>query len=653
MDFFEHQDIARRKTGWLVALFVVAVLAIIALVYVLVAVGLGFAAGEDGEINTKMLVRLDVLGVVGVGVLSVVSLGSLFKIAQLASSGGAGVAESLGGRRLAADSTDPTERRILNVVEEMAIASGTPVPPVYLMDRESGINAFAAGFSPSDAVIGITRGTINELTRDQLQGVVAHEFSHVLNGDMRLNIRLMGFIHGILVIGIIGYYIFRISAFSGGRRSGSGKDSSPIPLILLGLGLTIIGFVGTFFGNLIKAAISRQREFLADSSAVQFTRNPAGIAGALKVIGGYRTGSHVEAPAASEVSHMFFARAISSGLQSLLATHPPLDQRISRIDQSWQLQQDRRHAETAGATTPSAVASGFAGATTASASFSPAAHAPPTSAPVSAVRAIGEPTDAHVHYAQKLVASLPTDIVSATHETYGGRAVIYGLLLSKQASMRSRQFEQLERYADATVVQLTRRLLTHLVNLSPSARLPLVDMAIPALKAMSSNQYVAFRKSVDALIKADGQIELMEWALCRILIHHLDPAFGDHRPPRVKFNKLGHVSGQVNVLISCLAYVGSRRADDARHALDQAQPHVEPLTLKLLSNEECTLRELSAALSVVSRLSPSLKRQVLAAAAACVAADHEVTVSEAELFRAIADTLDCPVPPLLPGQPLV
>ena len=649
MDFFEHQDIARRKTGRLVTLFVLAVLAIIALVYVLVAVGLGLAADEQGEFNTAMLVRMDVLGLVGVGVIAVVSLGSLLKILQLAASGGAGIAESMGGRRLATDGNDPTERRILNVVEEMAIASGTPVPPVYLMDQESGINAFAAGFSPSDAVIGITRGTIDKLTRDQLQGVVAHEFSHILNGDMRLNIRLMGFIHGILVIGIIGYYIFRISAFSGGRRSGSGKDSSAIPLILVGLGLTIIGFVGTFFGNLIKAAISRQREFLADASAVQFTRNPSGIAGALKVIGGNRAGSQMEAPTASEVNHMFFAQALSSGLQSLFATHPSLDQRISRIDQSWQLQQARRTAETAGTSTSSAMVAGFAGTTNEAASPSSVDHAPPSSA----VGAIGEPTEAHVQYAQELVASLPPEIVSAAHETYGGRAVIYGLLLSEDESIRTRQIEQLERDADTAVVQLTRRLLPKLVHLSPELRLPLIDMAIPALKAMSSKQYVVFRKSLDELIKADGHIELMEWTLRRILAHHLDPTFGDHRPPRAKFNKLSRVSRQVNVLISCLAYVGHCQAGEARHALNQAQLHIKPLRLTLLSTQECTLRELSAAISAASQLSPSLKRQVLNAAAACVAADHEITVREAELFRAIADTLDCPMPPLLPRQPLI
>jgi len=651
MDFFEHQDDARRKTGWLVALFVLAVLSIIGLVYLLVAVGMGYASDERGEFNTDMLVRLDVLGLVGVAVVAVVSLGSLFKIFQLSASGGTGVAESMGGRRLAADSTDATERRILNVVEEMAIASGTPVPPVYLMDRESGINAFAAGFSPSDAVVAVTRGTVEQLSRDQLQGVVAHEFSHILNGDMRLNIRLMGFIHGILVIGIIGFYIFRISAYSGGGRGRSGKDSSPIPLIALGLGLTIIGYAGTFFGNLIKAAISRQREFLADASAVQFTRNPDGIAGALKIIGGHGTGSSVKTPAATAASHMFFARALTSGLQSMFATHPPLDQRISRIDQSWKIQQDRQDK------TPAAVASGaaagFAGETTRELPSSTVAEVSAVEAPLPAVRAIGEPSDAHVQYAHHLVATLPKEIVAAAHETYGSRAVIYGLLLSDDEAIGARQFSQLEQHADAAVVGLTRDLLPHFSDLSPRARLPLVDMAIPALKAMTAAQYAAFRRSVDALIKADGRIELMEWTLWRLLTHHLDPEYGDHRPPRARISRLEQIGSHINVLMSGLAYVGHHQAAEARHALEQAAPHVAPVRIELLSSEQCTLRELSAALSAASQLVPKLKRQVLTAAAACVAADHEVTVREAELFRAIADTLDCPVPPLLPGQPLV
>ena len=270
---------------------------------------------------------------VAIGVLVLVGGGSLYKIAQLRG-GGRVVAEQLGGRLLHPDTTDPHERVLLNVVEEIALASGTPTPPVYLLEEEEGINAFAAGFTPDDAVIGVTRGTLHQLQRAELQGVIAHEFSHILNGDMQLNIRLMGVLHGILLIGILGYFVFRSAMFSSmGRRSDRGNAG--IALLALGGGLIVIGSLGTFFGKWIKASVSRQREFLADASAVQFTRDPDGIAGALKRIGGFVSGSAVASPNAPEASHLFFGQALSGGLQSIFATHPPLAERIRRLDPSF------------------------------------------------------------------------------------------------------------------------------------------------------------------------------------------------------------------------------------------------------------------------------------------------------------------------------
>ena len=266
--------------------------------------------------------------------------------------------------RLLNDSGDQVERKVLNVVEEMALASGLPVPPVFMMDREQGINAFAAGYQPEDAVIGVTRGCVEQLSRDELQGVIAHEFSHILNGDMRLNIRLIGIVHGILLVGLIGYYTLRIAAASGGRRSSNNKGGGGLAFLGLGLGLMAIGFIGTLIGNLIKAAVSRQREFLADASAVQFTRDPNGIAGALKKIGGLNTGSKVTVAKAAEASHMFFAEGVSE----LFATHPPLAKRIARIDMFWQAEMQVEQATQAGASSSTphpafapAVAVGFAG----------------------------------------------------------------------------------------------------------------------------------------------------------------------------------------------------------------------------------------------------------------------------------------------------
>ena len=319
-DFFERQDIARRNTARLVFIFGLAVLAIIVSVDLLLGATFGYLVREPGTGAIDRVLDPLILTVAVIGILIVVAGGSAYKVAELWG-GGRVVAEQLGGRLLNPNSTVASERQLLNVVEEMSIASETQTPPVYLLDDEEGINAFAAGFTPSDAVIGITRGTAERLSRDELQGVVAHEFSHILNGDMRLNIRLIGLLHGILIIGLLGHFLFRIAVYSGHGRRRS-RDRNALPLLGLGAGLAAIGFVGTFFGSMIKAAVSRQREFLADASAVQFTRYPAGISGALKKIGGLLVGATIESPNAPEASHMFFGRA-TSGLSSLFSTPPP------------------------------------------------------------------------------------------------------------------------------------------------------------------------------------------------------------------------------------------------------------------------------------------------------------------------------------------
>jgi Zn-dependent protease with chaperone function len=334
-DFFDRQEAARRNTARLVVLFLLAVLAIVVSIHLILAAVFGYLGADPrtGAIDWSRTFdpELLLLAVVGTGI--VVGGGSLFKIAQLRG-GGRVVAEQLGGRLVSPDTTDLSERKLMNVVEEMAIASGTPVPPVYLMEHEDGINAFAAGFTPSEAVIGVTRGAAERLSRDELQGVIAHEFSHILNGDMRLNLRLIGLLHGILLIGMIGYFILRMTAFSGRGRRSSRDSGNPLPLLALGAGLAIVGFFGTFFGNLIKAAVSRQREFLADAAAVQFTRHPGGSPGRSRRLVASAAGSSIRSPNAPEASHMFFGRA-TSGLNALFSTHPPLATRIRRIEPGW------------------------------------------------------------------------------------------------------------------------------------------------------------------------------------------------------------------------------------------------------------------------------------------------------------------------------
>ncbi len=680
MDFFAHQDKARQKTGYLVWMFFAAVIAIIVLTYVAVSVLVVGAAmyqqskqAQGGPVEIAIW-NPQLLLIVGGIVIGVVVLGSLYKLGQLRA-GGKVIAESLGGRLLNNATGDLTERKVLNVVEEMAIASGVPVPPVYMMDNEKGINAFAAGFSPSDAVIGVTRGCVEELSRDELQGVMAHEFSHILNGDMRLNIRLMGVIHGILLIGLIGMIIIRMAMYSGASRRSNDKNN-PIPFLILGAVLLVIGYAGVFFANLIKAAVSRQREFLADASAVQFTRNPDGISGALKRIAvasrGFESsksaGSHIDAPSAEEASHMFFGEGVAHWLGSSMATHPPLELRIKRIDPSFdgnlkniklkpvkhessQSQTERSRGNLAGMAAMGMMAA--------------AAQTPPPPVesielePVAkdrGINQIGHVSKAHINYANQLMNKMPDPVIRAARESYGARALVYALLIDDDRNIREKQIKQLEQHADDQVYRDTLRLEPMVTVLDEAAPLALIDIAIASLRELSPKQYETFKKNVIALISADEKISLWEWTLQRILMHHLEPAFGN-QPTEVKavHGQLHPVLRQINAVLSTLAYVGTSDPDEVTKAFESARSalgtHLRGI--ELLDVKACSLKAVGEALDELAKLKPGPKRKVVHALANAISSDGQVTVREAELFRAIVDSLDCPVPPLLPGQPLV
>ena len=641
-DFFERQDIARRNTGRLVFLFVLAVLAIMASIYLLLVVTMGYLSRdpETGAIDWSLTGDLQLVGIAVVGTLVVVGGGTLFKIAQLRG-GGRVIADELGGRRLNPDTSIPAERQLLNVVEEMAIASGTPAPPVYLLDEEEGINAFAAGFTINDAVIGVTRGAVERLPRDELQGVIAHEFSHILNGDMCLNIRLIGLLNGILIIGILGYFMFRVSAFSSYRQRRSSRDSSPLALLALGAGLMVVGFLGTFFGNLIKAGVSRQREFLADASAVQFTRQPAGIAGALKRIGGVLNGSTVQSPNAPEASHMFFGQA-TSGLSGLFATHPPLAERIRQLEPSWNGQFAEGVPRTGSASAPHPSAAGVAGLAGAEAVNGAAAQSV-----TSAVDHIGQPNTAHLHYAAELLDELPTAIVDASREPHGARALIYALLIDRRTEARKVQLAHLSRAADPGVCKETLKLLPLVEQLNARVRLPLVDITLSALRALTDAQYQQFKQNIIELVEADHTIDLFEWSLQRILLHDLEVQRFSATPGRVRYRKLYRLQPHYELLLSTLAHTGHRDEASAREAFEQAKRLAALPQARFRQGEECGLEAVDAALTVLEEAAPRVKRQVLQAAAACIAADRKVTIAEAELLRAISASLGCPMPPLL------
>ncbi len=336
MNFFQQQEHARSKTRWLLFIYAVAVVAIVLALDVIFLLVKTFTGGEEGQaftlpadINSWVTSESYSLILFSTAILAFIGLASLYRIMSLRGGGGK-VAVSMGGTLVNASHPDRRVRRLLNIVEEMAIASGLPVPQVYVLEQESGINAFAAGYQPEDAAVAVTRGALDMFSRDELQGVLGHEFSHILNGDMRMNMRLLGPLFGIMLIGAMGGLLLRSSAHS---RIRSSRESSGgvMVVLLLGLGLTVIGYIGQLAGRLIKSAISRQREFLADASAVQFTRDKSGIAGALKKIFASQHGSRLVDTGTAEVSHMLFANGLQQQFSSLFATHPPVQDRLQRM----------------------------------------------------------------------------------------------------------------------------------------------------------------------------------------------------------------------------------------------------------------------------------------------------------------------------------
>ncbi len=633
MDFFQAQDSARRNTRSLVLFFAMAVLSLIVITNLLVMVLFGFLRTGEQQVTLGVIAAQfdwEVFFLIGAGVSFVILAGSIYKTIAL-SAGGPAVAESLGGRLISQSTTDLHERKALNVVEEMAIASGTPVPPVYLLDNEPGINAFAAGFTPGDAVVGLTRGTIAYLSRDELQGVIAHEFSHILHGDMRLNMRLVGVLHGILLIGLIGYFILR------SVRGGSNRNAGPI--LGLGMGLLVIGYAGTFFGNLIKASVSRQREFLADAAAVQFTRNNEGIAGALKKIGGFAAGSVLETAKAPTMSHAYFSTGVTSFLQSVFATHPPLDRRIRRIDPRWDgvyVPVTQEVDETAGTQTAD--------------SEQPAARAMHAAAGViiasQVLDSVGQAAPAGLDYAARLVKAIPESVREAVHDPYGARAVIYCLIIdAQQNEVRAAQLQRLQSLGDSGIRELVDGLLDTVKSLDIAFRLPLIDMAMPALRQLSGPQYQLFRKNLLSLMQADKRIDLFEWSLQKILFHHLDAHFGKPGERVAKYGSFDKLRKDVEVLLSVLVHSCVKDETAVQSIRESAEQALGLSGLRLLPREEIGLKTLDAAVDNLALLKPLLKPSLLKACLAVITRDQEYSSGEMELMRAIGSVLDCPVPP--------
>ncbi|SER52429.1 Peptidase family M48 [Nitrosomonas sp. Nm51] len=625
MNFFELQDRARHSTAMLVVLFSLAVFTLIVLANLLVMVAFGHVNTQQLTLETfQRQFDWHTFLKIGLGVLAIVAFGSLYKIYSLNGSGEK-VAELMGGALIIDGSGDTSRQRVLNVVEEMAIASGTPVPPVYLL-HEDGINAFAAGDSPSNAVIGITRGAIEKLSRDELQGVIAHEFSHILNGDMKLNIQLIGILHGIMILGLIGYYLLRTGGRSRSTRNGAG-------VVALALGLVVIGYGGTFFGNLIKASVNRQREYLADASAVQFTRNPNGISGALKRIGSDALGSALQNPNGAEISHALFGDGIRHTFTGLFATHPPLEKRIRQIEPDWDgkfdvqpiaaLQEVER--------LPAQAARHKAAGWMAGGAF---------------VGRIGRLNDAQVNYAHQVLSELPAEIKQAARDPFAARALIYFMVLDNAPAMRQQQLRHLAAAADDGVYAETVKLTEKFAKLKLAYRLPALDIALSTLRQLSKRQYLLFKKNLDALVAMDARIRLFEWTLQKIVVHHLDIAFEEKKQLSGQL-KLSQVQQACALVLSLLVHAGKPQAVSKEHAFAVAREKLAGLDVVLLPAGELKLDRVGEALDQLAQLAPLTKPLLLKACAKAIAADGQVSIAEAELFRAIADLIDCPMPPLV------
>jgi uncharacterized tellurite resistance protein B-like protein len=488
------------------------------------------------------------------------------------------------------------------------------------------------------------------LTRDELQGVIGHEFSHILNGDMRLNLRLMGIIFGILCLAVIG----RVLLYT---RSRSSKDKNPLPL--LGLALLVIGWIGVLFGRLIQAAVSRQRELLADASSVQFTRNPAGLAGALRKIGSLSYGSKLEAAHAEEASHMFFGNGMGESFFHLMDTHPPLAERIRAIDPSFDgTFPPVSFAEVAQATPRVASAQRsplpfpFPGMPGAQGGMAPLA--PPIIAAQTVMANTGTPTPGHLRYAEDLRATIPASLQAAAREGLGASTLVYALLLSDDEAVRRKQFDELTAATSAAVCQETLRVLPEVQAVATHAKLPLVDLAIPGLRHLSPTQFQQFRTALQKLVESDGEIDLFEYVLQKVVLRHLEPYFLQARKPVIQYYSLKPLAGDCAVLLSALAYLGQDEPGKIEYAFQQGAQllsYAAQIEHRLLPETECELEQVDAALNRLCQAVPQIKKNVLNACAQTVAADGVIQEMEAELLRAIADTLDCPMPPFIPAQP--
>ena len=658
MDFFAQQAKVRRSSRTLMWLFALAVFAIVVAVDLVCAFFLvGFRPGA-------------LIGIT-IAVVVVIGLCSAYRVASLAG-GGAAVAREMNAVEVPADTTHPQWQRLRNVIEEIAIASGVPVPGIYVMQDEVGINAFAAGYTPADAAVCVTQGCLDKLNRDELQGVIAHEFSHVLNGDMRLNIRLMGLLFGIMAIWVVGRFLMWGGYFGLGDDNGGGRrrGGSSGQVALAGIALLAIGAIGVFFGRLIQAAVSRSRESLADASAVQFTRQTSGIAGALKKIAVFEEGSALQAPRKDEVRHMLFGDAEAS---SWFATHPPIIERIKALEPGFKPEEldayvkqwlaagnDPDNIELRSTQHPWEKAvhdfariDGDEDIRTSPASARPIGGVVPMRGTEMAITAAGvaaqvaSPGSDDYRAANDLHAQIPAALAAAARDPRGALATVFALAISEHPDLQAQQVQTVTQAFDAALGDAVQSLASRMQDLHPMLRLPLAQLAFPMLKRRPRPELDRFTKTLDGLIHADGRVDLDEYCLAKLVqaqvVAALDPAAGF----KAGTLKLTDAQDELRDLTALLAHFGNDDETTAQRAFQAAMQDALPNASVLYALPEEWQAALDRALATLARLAPEGKQLTVRALTRAIAADGKVTVAEAEMLRVACAVLGCPLPPLL------
>ncbi|HVR81098.1 MAG TPA: M48 family metallopeptidase [Luteimonas sp.] len=633
MNFFEHQAAAQRASTRLIVLFALAVIGIVIAVDFAAYIAFGGLRSDSGGAGA-LLVFTSLL------TLAIIGLGSLYRIASLRG-GGEPVALQLGGVPVPEDTTDFNLRRLRNVVEEIAIASGVPVPKIYVLEHEAAINAFAAGYSPSDAVVAVTRGALDRLNRDELQGVIAHEFSHILNGDMRLNIRLIGVLFGILMLGIIGRKVLQF-----GPRGRDSKGAGAI--LVVALIALVVGYIGLFFGRMIKAGVSRTRESLADASAVQFTRQTQGLAGALKKIGGVGEGSKLnDRGDAEEVSHMLFGDGV--GFSGLFATHPPLLQRIQALEPQFRADQLDDLARRWTSAPPNGLEEDARlGLDAGSGTRLPSATSELNVTPPMVIAQVAQPAADDYKRADAIVAQIPDQLRALAAQRDAVMPLLLGLLLDDDRMLAGIQGTEIAARLGQSVAEPASNLHRQLIDqLHPMLRLPLAALAFPVLRLRPRPELDTFLDTVHAVVNADGQVSLFEYCLGRLLQVQVRESLDPAKHARFGRRKLSDVRSEVATLLCVVAQAGNDTADEAQRAYLAGVQRVLPRDHLPYLPRATGVLALDEVWAPLDALDPLAKQALVEGITAAISHDGRVTIAEAELLRTICGVLHCPLPPML------